>query len=589
MLRASWQLTTFGPRATLLAKAPSFTEILHKVCGADPCSKVELEGLFPAGRGVWARVGASRGPRNFDLPNVFLEVRDGGVELSDALPAEIEANPAQLRVEGSLQIAPERSKIEAALDVEVLSGGQRYLLFDFFPQDEAQIGSISQNGTPLRFTHWEELLVVELAEEQRLTTLHFEYVASHSSDPGEVLLFENWVPYLGGPADWQIEVSLPRSFELALPTQQELVAIDDKDKRYRVSGSSLERLPIAGRRRFRRLDFEHDGTDFQLWLAPRSIDRSQEILQAVITSMEDLRSLGAFPATTYRIVEARYAAGDGALGLRDAMVLGPDVLRQKDLLPFIAHELAHAWFAGLVRDSRSRWSEALASYVSQWPLSEEAARRERWNWATAYEQVPAHRDLALAGDQALPSDDALRSAIFYGKGALVLADLERRHGIAKMRQVLALFVYQYRGMRVGWTELQQSVADVLGNREGYRFGQWLENAGGPELRLHVEEIDCENVRASIEQTGPFLLESPVDVALLDSSGEKLANLELNLEASATSFALPLQADGRFLAIDPEITMPRRVAEDRLTGWTVSAKRPAHCSQSPRPRANSRSR
>jgi hypothetical protein len=251
------------------------------------------------------------------------------------------------------------------------------------------------------------------------------------------------------------------------------------------------------------------------------------------------------------------------------MVLGEELLNDKHLLPTVAHELSHAWFAGLLRDPQGRWSEGLASYLSQWPLAAERARLMRWGWIVGYEQVPAYRDFALQGDSPPPrADEDLAGAILYGKAALVLQELEGRVGIAKMRQILSLFVYQYRGRSVGWGELQQAVADVSGASEARRFGRWLQTRAAPTWQLRDLQTGSRLVRGTLHQKGDFDFKGRVMLGTMSEQSEILSLAAVDVDGENTDFSMELSPAARWLLVDPNYTMPRAALASDTPQWMV---------------------
>lgn len=563
-----------SPQHPLFDLAPQLGDVLAQYCATRSCESFDLLPLFPAGRGLVVRPRVIAGAEERELSPLFLRLRAEEWELLDALPAEIEAGPRQLAVRGAVELDPEDSTIAVDATIEILSADQRFLLFDFFDEHEAGVQglAIKAQGKPLRFTRQGQLLIVELPEGTRSADLHFRYTATLKQGDSlghEFVLFENWLPYLGGRASWALQVDVPEAFELGTPSSP-LGASRPGRKRYKASADSLDRYPLVGSSlSYATTSFEHQGTLFEVWLRPEHASHLSRVASALRSSMDAYEFLGAFPSARYRVLEAPYAGGHGAIGLRDLMVLGEELLDEDHLLPAIAHELAHAWFAGLLRDPQGRWSEGLASYLSQWPLSKERARKMRWGWMVGYEQVPDHRDTPLKGDTPAPQEDEeLSGAIFYGKAALVLQELEGRVGTQKMRQILSLFVYQYRGRSVRWRELQQSLADVMGNEEARRFGLWLEEKTAPDWEVRALAIDKAKLRGELWQSSDFPFQGSVVVATMSEQSEVLSEQVVETGGERVEFSLDLSPQARWVVVDPNYTMPRRGSQDGKPRWMV---------------------
>ena len=94
----------------------------------------------------------------------------------------------------------------------------RYLsrcsIFDFFDSGAASVQDlvIARDSETLRWVRHGSLLVVELAGDTGVAELRMQYAATLARTPmasTEFLLYEDWIPYLGGAANWSLDVALP--------------------------------------------------------------------------------------------------------------------------------------------------------------------------------------------------------------------------------------------------------------------------------------------------------------------------------------------------------------------------------------------
>jgi hypothetical protein len=219
----------------------------------------------------------------------------------------------------------------------------------------------------------------------------------------------------------------------------------------------------------------------------------------------------------------------------------------------LAHEIAHVWFGGRVReygDEAADWSESLAEYAATSALPERGieARRHR---LVGYAKVT--EDL-VAMSQRLD-----RSAqLSYGRGMLLLTALEDRVGLDAMRAMMRDFISMNTGKLGSWDAVVDSIDRVLGSQHATWFRSWLDRANAPDLRLRAARRTGARLRAELVQTSepPFV----GAVWLVFTGGkDKLATHRVEFSTAVTPIDLPVPPGADALHIDPESRLPRKIA------------------------------
>lgn len=228
-----------------------------------------------------------------------------------------------------------------------------------------------------------------------------------------------------------------------------------------------------------------------------------------------------------------------------------------EAVALLAHELAHGWFGRDVRaadDEASAWWEAVAEYVSTWPLDELSALEVRRGWADDYAES-AHRDL-VAMAQRLPTAGAVRDVLSYDKGALLLIALEDRIGRDRVAAVLRRLIAERRGAVGSWLDVVAATQAVAGSSAARWLHGWLSAIGAPALSIDDVRPGAGRLSFAIAQDAAPPFEATVDVAVLDAAGGLLVHARVALSGGRTPVTLAVPAGAARIVVDPWYRLPR---------------------------------
>jgi hypothetical protein len=166
------------------------------------------------------------------------------------------------------------------------------------------------------------------------------------------------------------------------------------------------------------------------------------------------------------------ADGYGGYGAVSNISLGWRTFEAGGDLTFLAHEIAHGWFGGLVlaTEGAGGCMESMAEYVSSWALSKSECDDLRAEWKGGYDALDPAKDVAVL-DVTPEHGWEVYEAVAYMKGALVLSRLEQRIGRVAMGDCIRRFVDARKGQPSGWSDF---VAVVRGGH-GNAVADWLQS------------------------------------------------------------------------------------------------------------------
>lgn len=277
---------------------------------------------------------------------------------------------------------------------------------------------------------------------------------------------------------------------------------------------------------------------------------------------------GPFPYTRYSLVQTQGAFA-GALESYSFATFGP-----RTLPDYIAHELAHTWWGGLVpcTYTRSMWNESFASYSDDLfqRLTARPARGFGARTASASSTRraarrlnPAHYTVPLT--EAHDTSDERHITVGYGKGTQVLRVLEAQIGQETMLRCLAAFARTHsRGAPAEWSDFEAAVRQVTGKDYRWFFAEWTERPGLPAVWL--TDVTARRggngetfIEADIRQSGePYRLSLPLLVRL--RGGSTVAQT-VEIQGAQTPLRLRLPAPPARLLLDPEGILPLSAPPD----------------------------
>jgi aminopeptidase N len=260
-----------------------------------------------------------------------------------------------------------------------------------------------------------------------------------------------------------------------------------------------------------------------------------------------------------------------------------------DLVPVVAHELAHQWFGDLVtcRDWSNGWlNEGFATYFeNMWNeydlgrdyFKQTMLRMKEWYMA---EDKSYRRPIVYH----VFHDDGfeLFDGHMYGKGAWVLHMLRHQLGEAAFRRAIKTYLGRYREKEVITADLERTLEESTGRSMAQYFQQWVYSGGYPEFEMNYS-WDAEHKLAKIklkqtqkvdELTPCFV--TPVDLDFTVPVTDEAAQDE-NTKATITvplhvvvgedgqveqSFYIPLEREPLMIRFDPEGWLLKTVSFER---------------------------
>ena len=278
------------------------------------------------------------------------------------------------------------------------------------------------------------------------------------------------------------------------------------------------------------------------------------------------RSIGEYPFSGFSIVASPLPSG---LGMPTLTYIGAQVLA----LPFIrgtslGHEVLHNWWGnGVYADhDKGNWSEGLTTFMADYAYREnaspEAAREMRLGWLRDFAAVPVggHRRLAEFRSREHGAD----MAVGYGKAAMVFFMLRDLVGEEAFGRGLRLFWSSHRFRVASWDDLRSDFERASGQPLRGFFEQWLERAGGPDVR--IETARAIRVGAGVrlaltfEQSPPaYRLRVPVEI--VSGRNAEVRFIEVDQAKQTATLELARTPDG--VRLDPDVRVWRVLAAEQL--------------------------
>ncbi|GHO89645.1 M1 family aminopeptidase [Dictyobacter formicarum] len=249
-----------------------------------------------------------------------------------------------------------------------------------------------------------------------------------------------------------------------------------------------------------------------------------------------------------------------------------------DMVPVVAHELAHQWFGDLLtcRDLANGWlKEGFATYFEQmWEehdLGNDEFKYSMLREKLGYLDEDSHYRRPIVYHVYHDRGFELFDRHLYNKGAWVLHMLRHRLTDQGFRRGMKAYVEKYRGKSVVTADLLRTLEEVTGHSLERFFQQWVHGGGHPELEVNYS-WDAERKLAKVkvkqtqnvdELTACFYM--PLDVAFTVPVSDKEASKEESTQTHTVtmqvqlgedgqteqSFYLPLEREPVLVRIDPD--------------------------------------
>ncbi|GCE04342.1 M1 family aminopeptidase [Dictyobacter aurantiacus] len=249
-----------------------------------------------------------------------------------------------------------------------------------------------------------------------------------------------------------------------------------------------------------------------------------------------------------------------------------------DVVPVVAHELAHQWFGDLLtcRDLANAWlKEGFATYFEQmWEehdLGNDEFKYSMLREKQGYLDEDSHYRRPIVYHVYHDRGFELFDRHLYNKGAWVLHMLRHRLTDQGFRRGMKAYVEKYRGKSVVTADLLRTLEEVTGHSLERFFQQWVHGGGHPELEVNYSwDIERKLAKVKVKQTQKVdeltaCFYMPLDIAFTvptsdeeakkgDSTQTRTVTMQVQLgEDGQTeqSFYLPLEREPLLVRVDPD--------------------------------------
>ncbi len=249
-----------------------------------------------------------------------------------------------------------------------------------------------------------------------------------------------------------------------------------------------------------------------------------------------------------------------------------------DMVPIVAHELAHQWFGDLVtcRDWSNGWlNEGFATYFEiMWKEHDlgrdefKQAMLEKKDW---YMGEDKHYRRPIVYHVFHDDGFELFDAHMYGKGGWVLHMLRHQLGDAAFKRAVKTYLTRYREQEVITADLERTFEESTGRSLAQYFQQWVYSGGYPEFAVsYTWESEQKLAKVTIKQTQKIddltpCFVTPVDLdftlllsdeAVPDEQTRETRTVPLRVLVGQDgqveqSFYLPLEREPLMVRFDPE--------------------------------------
>jgi aminopeptidase N len=262
-----------------------------------------------------------------------------------------------------------------------------------------------------------------------------------------------------------------------------------------------------------------------------------------------------------------------------------------DLVPVVAHELAHQWFGDLLtcRDWSNGWlNEGFATYFEElWGEYDQGTdyfKHSMLDLKHSYLDEDAFYRRPIVYHVFYDDGFELFDAHLYEKGAWVLHMLRHQLGEAAFKRAIHAYISRYREREVITADLERTFEDITGRSLAQFFQQWVYSGGYPAFEVNYSWDSEHNMaKVKIKQTQrvddltPCFV-TPVDLAFTIPASDEAAKEDNTSETRTISMQVMVGEDGQdeqtfYVPLEREPLMVRFDPD----GWllkTLKFERPA---------------
>lgn len=404
-----------------------------------------------------------------------------------------------------------------------------------------------------------------------ITQLTEEYARSFSQTPG-IISGEgvylsgstHWVPlFEGGLATFELTVTLPESWETVSQGQRTIREVEDGKKVTRwVSPEPMEEIFLVAAE-FTEYSRTSGAVDVMAFLRTPDENLANKYLETTTQYLEMYQKLvGPYPYSKFALVENFWETG---YGMPSFTLLGEKVIR----FPFILHssyphELLHNWWGNsvYVDFETGNWCEGLTAYMADHLIKEQRGQGVEYRRGTLQEYtdyVNPQNDFPLREFRS--RHDASSSAIGYGKCLMVWDMLRQLTGDDVFIEGIRAFYKDSKFTNASFDDIRLAFEAVSGKDLERFFGQWIDRAGAPELRLSDVRVERGQgthrlvfTLSQIQEGDAYDLLVPVAVSF--DEAVELKNVETS--GKKQTYEMVFTEAPLYVRIDPRFNVFRRL-------------------------------
>ena len=228
-----------------------------------------------------------------------------------------------------------------------------------------------------------------------------------------------------------------------------------------------------------------------------------------------------------------------------------------DVVPVVAHELAHQWFGDLLtcRDWPNGWlNEGFATYFEElWGEHDQGTdyfKQSMLNLKQGYLQEDREYRRPIVYHVYYDDGFELFDGHLYNKGAWVLHMLRHQLGEAAFKRALHAYTSRYREKEVITADLERTFEEVTGRSLAQFFQQWVYQGGYPAFEVNYSWDNEHNMaKIKIRQTQrvddltPCFV-TPVDLAFTIPTSDEAARDDNTTETRTIPMRVVVGEDGQ---------------------------------------------
>lgn len=410
--------------------------------------------------------------------------------------------------------------------------------------------------------------VVISGEKGKPIVIVYEGLFGNSIDERNVVLLDQWYPFVDDLSFYNLTVRLPRGFK-AVSEAEAVRSYNEGGYHVFEFGFPypLEKIHLIASKEFRVKWKQYKGINIYTYFLREEHRLSEDYIEYTrryIDRYEDV--LYKFPYKRLSIVEVNLPVGYSAPTL---IVFGKKVLN----LPFIVetslgHEILHQWFGNYiyVNPKGGNWAEGITTYLAD-HLYEELKGRG-WEYRKAllvkYNSYAGGKGEFPLNGFRVPRDNMSR-AIGYGKSAMVFHMLIKTVGGRIFYSSLRDLIVEGRFKRVSWDDIRVVFERRYGGDLSWFFKQWLYRVGAPEIG--IENVGLKIHKGKFRLTFDVVQKGDVyrlliPISIYFSDGKGITKL---IESSTRSerFTFYLEDEPLRIVVDENYDIFRKLSTDEF--------------------------